>query len=788
MIELRMISNIYKVSTIMLIAVGSAFAVDTQTANSGTNPETLLISEVRADVHAVIGPDKVVAAVRARPGQQFSRETSMEDTKLIAKIPGVRVADYFVEIINNQVVLTYVARTDPLIRNIIFNGNEKVKPKKLLKELGIKTNDFLDLPRVRTGVKDLTKYYLKNGYPFVQVELDEASLSTEGVANVVYNIDEGPRCRVRHVFFEGNNTLTTRKLKKVPDTKIAKYVVLPCYFDRDKLDADLGKLQEVYQNFGFLNAKIQQSVEFSDDHKGASVTFIIEEGPVFYVEDILVEGSQVYGYEDFAEDFKLVQGEAFGQNKADFDLKKILGKHRQDGYVDAAAKFEREVTPDNKVIAKYDIDAGTRYRVGRISITGNNEVHDKVVRAILDEEGFTPGQWYDASTASGDGEGELERLVKDTVLAKTVTIEPGEKHDEYRDAQVNVIESKTGSIMFGAGVNSNFGLLGNITLDQRNFDITDTPESWKDLFTGKAFKGAGQRFKISLSPGTSQSSYLVSFGDSYVYDKPIAFETSLSMFDRIQEVYDETRSKAYLGFVKRYSNQWRRGVSFRVEQVDVQDIDTTAPQEIKDFADKNNLFGVKFSLGKDTTDDLNMPTRGYNFDVGYEQVAGEKIFGVLGLTQRWYKTLYEDLAGRKTVLETKFQAATIIGDAPFFERFYAGGTGSIRGFEYRGVSTRGKSTNTTSTVEEDPIGSQWIITANAEVVYPLETKSLSWLFFIDTGMIDQGGIRTSVGTGIQLMMPQWFGPVPMRLEIAAPIMKDSRDETRIFSFSAGALF
>lgn len=786
MINLRMIPKIYNCMFVaVLIFAQLCFAADT---DNNIDPETLQISEIRADVHPIIGPDQVIAAVRARPGQLFNRQTSVEDTKLIAKIEGVRVADYFIDIVDNKVVLTYVAKTDPIVRDIIFIGNDKIKSKKLLKELGIKTRDFLDLPRIKTAVNDITKYYLKNGYPFVKVELDEASLSTEGVTDVKYIIDEGPRCRVRKVTFEGNKTLETRKLKKVPNIKTFKYLVLPVYFDRDKLEADLSKLQDVYQDFGFLNAKIDRRVEFSDDKKGAYVTFVIDEGPVFYVEDIVIEGTDVFGYEDFSENLKLIKGQPYGQNKADFDMKKILGKYRQGGYVDAKAEFQREVTPENTIIAKYDVDAGTRYRVGRISITGNREVHDRVVRAILDEEGFSPGVWYDASTAGGDGEGELEKMVKDVVLAKTVTIEPGERHAEYCDAQVNVIESKTGSIMFGAGVNSNFGLIGNVTLDQRNFDITDTPESWEEFYTGKAFKGAGQNFKISLSPGTYQSSYLVSFGDSYVYDKPIGFNVSASMFNRVQEVYDEGRTKLAVGFEKRYSNQWRRGVSFRIEQVDVDDIDTTAPQEIKDDSDKNNLFGVRFSLGKDTTDDLHMPTRGYNFDIGYEQVAGENTFGVLGLTHRWYKTLYEDLAGRKTVLETKFQAATIVGDAPFFERFYAGGTGSIRGFEYRGVSTRGKSTNTTNTVEEDPIGSKWLITANAEIVVPLEAKALSWLLFVDTGLIDQGGVRASVGTGVQLLLPQWFGPVPMRLELAAPVLKDSRDETRIFSFSAGALF
>ena len=777
-------------------------------ADADVDPETLEIGEVKAIVHQSIGERKVLTTARARQGQKFSKENAEDDCGRIAKIDGVRKAYYNIEVVDNAVSLTYVAITDRFVGQILFDGNKKISDKKLQKELGLKTNDFLDISMVRTGVTDLTNYYLDKGYPFVKVELDEASISgTEPVVDVIYNIDEGPRCRVRKVTFEGNQGLKDRQLKKVPETRTVKYMVLPVHYIARKVPSDITSLRDAYEKFGYLNVKIDKKVEFSEDKKGAYVTFIIDEGPVFYVEGIEVTGNEIIPLEKLSENFRLVEGQAFGQDKADYDLNKITDAYKQIGYIDANIDFERRLTADNKVFVRFKLEPGPKTRIGRVYITGNKEVHGKVVRAILDEEGFTPGNYYDGSIASGNGDGELEKRVKDTILAKGVTIVPEELPESkeekradkdsapkeplpevVRNAQVNVVESKTGSIMFGAGVNSNLGVVGNITLDQRNFDISDTPESWKEFLTGKAFKGAGQRFKISISPGTRQSSYLVSFGDSYVYDKPIAFETSLSSFQRYQEAYDETRTKAFLGFEKRYQNKWRRGVAFRVEQVDVDDIDYDAPSDIKDYDGKNNLFGARFYISKNTTDDIHIPSKGYNFNVGYEQLGGESTFGILDVTQRWYKTLYEDLAGRKTVLETKLHAGTIVGDAPFFERFYAGGTGSIRGFEYRGVSTRGEATNTTSNKEEDPIGSQWIMTASAEVVVPLEAKSLSWLFFADSGIIDQGGVRASIGTGVQILLPQWFGPVPMRFELAAPVMKDSRDETRFFSFSAGALF
>jgi outer membrane protein assembly factor BamA len=104
------------------------------------------------------------------------------------------------------------------------------------------------------------------------------------------------------------------------------------------------------------------------------------------------------------------------------------------------------------------------------------------------------------------------------------------------------------------------------------------------------------------------------------------------------------------------------------------------------------------------------------------------------------------------------------------------------------VSTRGLQTNVPNPEREDPIGSDWIILANAEVTVPLIGESIALLFFVDSGEIDTGGYRVGAGSGLQIMIPQWFGPVPMRFELAAPLMKSDGDKTQAFSFSVGTLF
>jgi outer membrane protein assembly factor BamA len=120
--------------------------------------------------------------------------------------------------------------------------------------------------------------------------------------------------------------------------------------------------------------------------------------------------------------------------------------------------------------------------------------------------------------------------------------------------------------------------------------------------------------------------------------------------------------------------------------------------------------------------------------------------------------------------------------------FYAGGMHSIRGFEYRGVSTRGLQTNVAEPERKDPVGSDWLFLANTELTVPLVGETLSGLFFVDSGTVDSGSYRVSGGGGIQILVPQWFGPVPMRFGLAVPFLKDEEDETEAFFFSFGGLF
>lgn len=751
------------------------------TLAAAESPEGLIVARVEVVGNVTLTRAEVLSVVRTRPGQVFSEALATEDAERIAKLAAAESAYYNTQIQDGKVLLTYVVVERNLVRSISFKGSHKLSDQLLAKELAFKRGDYLDVFAVRAGADALMELYKKKGFPWATVTITDADQAAMQMGQVIYTINEGPRPKIASVKFDGNRVLSSRALSGAIKSKKHKFLIFSNYYKADQLEKDTQKLLEIYHKKAYLDAQVKSAVTFNDKKTKAYITFTIIEGPVYLVDSIQYVGNTFFDAQALQEGTKLRKDYYYSEAWAEFDVKKIRAKYGEKGFVEAAVQVNRTFLPGALVKVVFEIKEGKRYRIGDVIITGNTTIQDHAIRRVLDEEKFTPGQWYNADIARGDGEGELERTVRQTVVTESAKIYPVGNDPNTRDALVSIKEGQTGSIMLGAGVASDSGIIGQISLDQRNFDYKDTPESWGELFTGKAFRGAGQRFRISLNPGTVVSTYSVSFTEPYLYDLPVALNLGASSFERWRESYNENRLAATVGFQKRYDNDWRRGINFRAERVDVTDLDWTAPKEVVDVKGNNNLFGTRLYIQKDTTDSQYRPSRGYNFDAGYEQVLGDFTFGVVTATQRWYTTLYEDLSENKTVLETKIWGGSIVGDAPTFEKFYVGGISSMRGFKYRGISPR-------SGVDDDPIGSKWAVVGNAEVAVPLGSETFSALFFTDVGTVETGGIRASVGMGVQIMIPQFFGPVPMRFELAAPLMKNDQDETQAFSFSVGALF
>ncbi len=727
-----------------------------------------------------------------------------------------------------------------IIKSIEFEGNRKFKDHVLRERLGYELGERLDPFLAEGGRQTIIEVYRKVGYPFVEVTLDREKLAD---GHLLYRIEEGPRVQIASVEFVGNEAFRAGTLREIVKLKKRKWLFWPSYYTEEAVEADAERLREFYYGRGYLNYKIKSETEFSADRAKVHVIFFVEEGPLYHVADILLSGNTRFAAEKLRPKIPLQPGDVYLKAKADRGAREISQTYREQGFIDAKVvqtpKFTTE-TDEPLVAVEYGVTEGKQFRIGQVQVTGNEMSKDKVVRRVLDEYGFTPGELYNGKLAPKEGNGLLEKYVQRSAMAQQVTIRPvnppgtkagsptptgsrtkaeppaqetpagqapspngGADGDPNargaapqeplasKDVQVDLEEGMTGMVRPGVGFSSDYGVIGQLIYQQRNFDIADPPEDLDEWFhPWRAFRGAGQTLSIALEPGTRYSQYYIDFLDPYWRDMPVSLDVSGRLWERFRESYDEKRVKGAFEFEQRLANNWRHSLGFRAEDVAVEDVDFDAPEEIKDWKGHTALFGVRFGLGKVELDDRYDPTTGRTFNAFYEQVTGDATFGLLEGTYVHYWPLYEDVLGRRTVLAAKVLAGTVVGDAPPFEKYYAGGTGhyGLRGFEYRGVSTRGLQTNVAEPRRKDPIGSDWIFLAGTELTTPLAGENFRGLFFLDSGTVDTGSYRLSIGTGLEIKVPQIFGNIPMRFEIAFPLLKDDQDEEQIFSFSGGGLF
>ena len=690
-------------------------------------------------------------------------------------------------IINNQ-------SSGQIIKSIEFEGNKKFKDHVLRQRLGFELGDRLDPFLAEGGRLTIAEVYRKIGYAFVEVSLDRDRMSR---GNLFYKVEEGPRVQVSSVQFAGNESFGAGTLSKIVKTSVRQWLVWPSYYTEDGVEEDVGRLRDFYYDHGFLDYKITAEKDFSDDHATVDVTFVISEGPPYRIGEIRFTGNTRYTSEELLGKLESQVGQVYLRPTARRDATAIAQIYREQGYVDADVRQRLLFGPQagtELVSVEFEVVEGRPFRIGRIEIAGNEKTQDKVVRRILDEYGFTPGELYNARIAPKEGGGLLEKYVQRGTVAEEAVIRPvppPDANSNRKDARVNIKEGMTGTIIPSVGVSSDSGIIGQFMFRQQNFDITDYPDNLWDFLSMQSFRGAGQTLNLTLQPGTEYSEYYIEWIDPYWRDKPVSLEVLGSSYERYREDWDEGRLKGFVGLEQRLPSGWRPSIGVRAENVRLSHLDPNVPREIREEDGSSQLYGLKLGLDLLDVDDRLTPSKGRALGASYEQVTGDFDFGILGGHYTHYWPLYEDIVGRKTVLAGRLLAATVVGEAPTFEKFYAGGASgpyALRGFEYRGVSTRGLETNVPNPRRRDPIGSDWIFLASGEITVPIISDNFALLLFTDSGTVDTGTYRLSIGTGLQITVPQFLGPVPMRFQLASPLLKSDGDRPQVFSFSAGGIF
>ena len=348
---------------------------------------------------------------------------------------------------------------------------------------------------------------------------------------------------------------------------------------------------------------------------------------------------------------------------------------------------------------------------------------------------------------------------------------------------MEVEETQTGRLMFGVGINSDAGMVGNIVVDERNFDFRRVPTSFDEIASGNAFRGGGQQFRLEAIPGTQVQRYSVSLAEPYLLGTQISFRISGFYYDRRFFDWDEQRFGGRIGLGYRLTSDLSLNTTFRAEQVTILDPRVLGVPELDAALGDSDLFSGRVTLVHDTRDVPFTPTEGHLFEVAYEQVFGSFDYPRVTTDYRQYFLMTErpDGSGRHT-LGFSFRTGFTGSQTPIFENFFAGGYSTLRGFDFRGASP---------VVSGVAVGGEFQFLGSVEYIFPLTADDmLRGVVFVDYGTVEESieinndNFRVAPGLGLRIFVPA-MGPAPIALDFAFPVAHAPFDDIERFNFFIG---
>ncbi len=730
--------------------------------------------------------------IRAAVGDPYDVQTLREDVNRLYSLGKFRNVTVEAELaVDGSVILLYTLVEQPPIRVVQTIGNKAVSDQELRSIVqqmpGLARDDYL----IEKAKRDIEEIYRKKGYYLTSVSVDESELDQRGL--LIFHVIEGPRVKIKAIEFHGVTAFPIKRLKAEIETRTHWFLLRAGVLDENVLTDDVAALDNFYKDRGYLDVRVDRTVELSPDNSEAKVVYLIDEGRRFILRSVRVDNHDLTGHplavfsaDQIAALLEIKTGDVYSDDKLRKSIIAIEQAYGVMGYVGVRVfPYELRSGPEPEVDLTLEIAEGQQYKVGLILINGNFLTKEKVIRRLVN---LQQGRQFDSTKIT-----ESERRIVRTRLfgdARMTIQEPDPDDPEYRDVLVEVKERNTGSFNFGVAVGSDSGAFGEISLRQDNFDIADLPESWREFVAGRAFRGAGQRFAMTFRPGDEIFQYSTSITEPHLFETDFSLSTSGSYRQREYRQYDEKRVTGSMAVSRKLGDIWMAGVRARTERVELDDIVPFAPVDVFAAAGPDNLTAFGMTLTRTTVGTLTRPGKGSRLELSADWI------GALGGDFEYFNaqgeyavflTLDEDFMGRRSILKLNSRAGYIFGGdtPPTYERYYLGGR-SFRGFDFREISPKGIRADT-GEIGKDPVGGEWMFFVGAQYEVPLFEETVTGVVFLDTGTVttDVGfdDYRVSAGVGLRLYIPQ-LGPVPIAFDFGFPIVKEESDEEQLLSFSA----
>ena len=719
--------------------------------------------------------------MRTTVGQPYSESTVEDDVRSLYATGLVTNVRIYGQPVSDGVKVIVVVQTRATLSGVYIEGAQSIKPSRVRKELNLKVNTPLDEQALETARQKVVEMYQKHGFPDVDVQYKVTSNEDRGTATVTYSISEGTKAVIKNIRFVGNTSIPSKQLLKQMETKpksLIGFLTGAGRLDTRRLDGDVQKVKEYYQDHGFADVQVTDVKIDRVDRKNVDIDIYITEGPRYFVGTLTVEGLQVVSEPNFRKVLKVTEGKIFSPQGLKKDIKSVEDAYGVAGYADAKVNVETQPGGPSVVNLHYKIEEGIQSFVERINISGNTRTKDKVIRRELV---LAPGDVFDTvrvdiSKKRLEGLQFFERV--DSYASDTLV--PGRK-----DLNIVVTEKRTGSLNFGLGFSSSDGLVGFGELSQSNFDITN----WK------TFTGGGQKFRLRVQLGTLRKDVLLSLTEPYFLDQRLSVGGQAFYDD--SQFYSDVYSQQSYGFDifvrKPITNFLAVKLDYQLQDVDIYNITTSDPLITSQAGSQlESRFTLSFTY--DNRDSAFLTRKGTRIDVsGY--IAGGALGGDVSIYGFDLEVAHYIHLPFDTILLLDGEVAALAlynGDnnVPLWDRLYLGGPNNLRGFKFRDVGPKDN--------EGDAIGGNTLVRYTVEYTIPI-VERVRFAVFYDGGFVnegsfsfspkktanDTGGFNQDVGAGIRLDLP--IGPI--RIDYGWPIEEDrfsSKDGQ--FQFSVGYQF
>lgn len=771
------------------------------------------VSDIKFNGLVRLSADSLYPTVTVNAGE------TANDTSIASSIKALYDTGNFSDIQARQsgstLVFDVVER--PIIASVAFDGNKLIPKEALtdgLKRIGIAEGQPLKQATLEQLQNELKQQYNQQGYYNSEVVVEKKELDNNRVA-LTFKFTEGKAARVVDIKIAGNQHFSDQDIKDAMNIKETSWVNIISKSDRyakEKLAASLENVTAMYQNAGYVNFTINNAIlNLSPEKDKVYIELSVTEGDRYKFGQVNFLGNPNMDEAKLRKEVTVKSGKQYSQKQVTETVQNLTNLYGNDGYYFAQVRPVPHINEDSKTVdMDFFIDPARPVYVRRINFTGNTKTEDVVLRREMRqlEGALASNEKIDLSRV---------RLMR-TGYFKTVNVDvkPVPNTPDQVDINVAVEEQPSGNSTIAAGYSQSGGLTFQAGLSQSNF------------------LGTGNRVDLQFSRSETLDSYRVGYVNPYFTADGVSQGTNLyyrktkydakNINNYVTDSYggtfsfsypvDETKSLSAGLNLDRTTVKAGRSLAISNLQylLDSDKLKITQRGDGTDLLDKSykagfNTASLNLGWNMSDLDRGTFPTKGQSHSVDLNLAFGDATYQKLVYEGNYYHPLWKG---------TVLRGYTKLGygnDLPFWENFFAGGYGSVRGYE-NGTLGPKSSRRYYADYNPDPypedVGGNALAQVGTELILPLPFKG-DWasqirpvLFVEGAQVFDTKGLdkeklkgttypliinkdndmRFSIGAGFT-----WITPIgPISLSYAKPLNKKKGDEIDNVQFEIGRTF